>query len=210
MTLLNEQNNAIESMSGYGGSMKTAGVRKGSKTAVWGLGTIGLAALLGCKNAGASTIIGIDTNSGKEQVAKELGCTDFINPKDITIPMEQYLREKFGGIDYTFECIGSIQTMKEAFRSTTIGYGVCVLIGVSPQEQELSLSPIDFLLGRKLIGELFGSYRCDDVPKLVEDYMEGKLPLEKFITHNISFDEINDGFDLLKRGECIRCVIVNN
>lgn len=190
--------------------MKTAAVRKGSTCAVWGLGTIGLAALLGCKNSGASRIIGIDTNVAKEEIAKDLGCTDFINPKEITEPMEKYLAENFGDIDYAFECIGNIQTMKQAFKATAIGNGVCVLIGVSPQEQELSLEPIDFLLGRKLTGELFGSYKgVDDVPKLVDDYMDGKIPLEKFITHNIALSEINDGFDLLKNGKSIRCIINN-
>jgi S-(hydroxymethyl)glutathione dehydrogenase/alcohol dehydrogenase len=195
---------------GYGGSMKTAAVKKGSTCAVWGLGAVGLAALLGCTNSGATRIIGIDMNPAKEALARELGCTDFVNPKDVTIPMNKYLNEKFGAIDYTFECVGNVNTMKQAFQTTAIGNGVCVLIGVSPQDQDLNIPPIDFLFGRKLTGELFGSYKgADDVPKLVEDYLNGKLPLEKFITHQITLDEIESGFDLLKNGQSIRCVILN-
>lgn len=124
--------------------------------------------------------------------------------------MNTFLEEKFGAIDYTFECVGSIVTMRQALESCAIGNGVCVLIGVPPQEQEMPLFPIQFLMGKKLTGELYGSYRgVDEAPLLVEDYLAGKLPLEKFVTHNKSLSEINEGMDLLKDGKCIRCVIKN-
>lgn len=195
---------------GYGAAAKTAKVKKGSTCAVWGLGTIGLAAVVGCKNAGASKIIGIDTNDSKFELAKEFGVTDFVNPKNVTDLMSSYLEKTFNAIDFTFECVGSIATMRQAFESCAIGNGVCVLIGVSPQEQELSIFPIQFLMGKTLTGELFGSYKgVDEVPLLVEDYLAGKLPLDKFVTHNKSLNEINDAMDLLKDGKCIRCVIKN-
>lgn len=137
--------------------------------------------------------------------------TDFVNPKNVSVPINSYLEEKFGSIDFTFECIGNVNTMRQALETCAIGNGVCVLIGVPPQEQEMSLFPIQFLMGKTLTGELFGSYRgVDEAPLLVEDYMAGKLPLEKFVTHTKSIDEINDGMDLLKEGKCIRCVIKNN
>lgn len=195
---------------GYGGSVKTAAVKPGSTCAVWGLGGIGLATVLGCKHSGATKIIGIDLNDAKHKIAAEMGCTDFVNPKEISVPIDQYLNEKFGAVDYTFECIGSIATIRAALESSAIGNGVCVIIGVPPQEMELSLFPIQFLMGKKLTGELFGSFKgVDEVPMLVEEYLAGKLPLEKFITHRIKLDQINEGYDMMKNGQCIRCIIKN-
>lgn len=195
---------------GYGGSAKTAAVKEGSTCAVWGLGGIGLATVLGCKHSGAKTIIGIDMNNDKKEIAAEMGCTDFVNPKDVTIPIDKYLNEKFGAVDYTFECIGNMHCIKAAIETAAIGNGMCVLIGVPPQEMELHIFPIHFLMGKKLTGELFGSYKgVDDVPKLVEKYMEGQLPLEKFISHRIKMDEINHGFDMMKNAQCLRCIIKN-
>lgn len=119
---------------GYGAAVNTAKVKNGSSCAVWGLGALGLAAVLGCKNSGASRIIAIDINSDKFAIAKKLGATEFINPKDIKIPIQEHLRAMTAGIgvDYTFECIGNTQVMKQAFESAAIGWGVCVLIGVVP------------------------------------------------------------------------------
>ena len=174
---------------------------------IWGLGTIGLATVVGCKKAGASRIIGIDINDSKLEIAKELGVTDFVNPKNISEPINSYLEKNFGLINYTFECAGTIGTMKEAFEACAIGFGVCVLIGVSAQELELSLFPINFLVGRTLTGEVFGSFKGEEVPGLVDEYLNGKLPLDKFVTHNRRLEQINEGMDLLKEGNCIRCVI---
>jgi S-(hydroxymethyl)glutathione dehydrogenase / alcohol dehydrogenase len=119
---------------GYGAALNTAKVKPGSSCAVWGLGALGLAALLGCKISGAKRIFAIDINSDKFKFAKELGATDCINPKDIEIPIQEHLRKLTGGlgVDYTFEAIGSAQVMKQAFESAAIGYGVCILIGVAP------------------------------------------------------------------------------
>lgn len=169
-----------------------------------------MATVLGCKHSGATTIIGVDTNNAKKEIAAEMGCTDFVNPKEISVPIDQYLNEKFGAVDYTFECIGSIFTIKAALESAAIGNGVCVIIGVPPQEQTLDIFPIHFLMGKRLTGELFGSFKgIDDVPKLVDKYLDGQLPLEKFISHRITLDEINNGFDMMKAAQCLRCIIKN-
>lgn len=195
---------------GYGAAVKTTIVQPNSTAAVWGLGGIGLATVIGCKNAGAKRIIGIDPNPSKIDIAKELGVTDFVNPTEVSLPLEEYLEKEFGAIDFTFECVGSIATMRQAFQSCAIGNGVCVLIGVPPQDQELSIFPISFLQGRTLVGELFGSYKSvDQVSSLVDEYLAGKLPLEKFITHTIELVNINDGFDLMRNSKCLRTVIIN-
>lgn len=161
-----------------------------------------------CKNAGAARIIGIDINSEKFKIAAELGATDFINPKELDIPFEQYIAQHFDAIEYTFECVGRIETIKQAFESSAIGNGVCTVIGVAESEALLQINPINFLLGRTIKGSLFGGYKSvDSVPKLVDEYMEGKFNIDKFITHKIKLDEVNEGFKLLKSGKSIRTVI---
>jgi S-(hydroxymethyl)glutathione dehydrogenase / alcohol dehydrogenase len=198
---------------GYGAALNTAKVKPGSSCAVWGLGALGLAAILGCKNSGASRIIAIDTNSDKFAIAKEIGATEFVNPKDVTKPIQEHLREITDGlgVDYTFECIGNAQVMKQAFESAAVGYGVCVLIGVAPNGQEMNLLPIDFEMGRTLKGTLFGCYKSvDAVPKLVEDYLAGKLKIDNFITHKMELEKINEAFELMLTGKSIRTVIIMN
>ncbi|XP_037051021.1 alcohol dehydrogenase class-3-like [Bradysia coprophila] len=193
---------------GYGSAFNNANVEKGSSCAVWGLGTLGLSAVLGCRDAGATRIIGIDVNPSKFAIAKEFGVTEVINPRDLTAPIDEHLMKTYGGIDYTFECIGNIQTMKEAFGSTSLGYGVCVLLGVSPNGQELGIEPIQCQLGRTLKGSLFGGYKSkDSVPRLVQEYMDGLLPTDKLITHHLSLVEVNKAIELLKSGQTIRTVI---
>jgi len=196
---------------GYGAAVNTAKVRPGSTCAVWGLGALGLSAIMGCKNSGASRIFAIDINPSKFKIAEEFGATDFINPNEIvekTIP--KHLQELTGGgVDYTFECIGNIQVMKQAFDSTAFGYGVCVWIGASPSGQELNLLPVELQIGKKLRGTIFGCYKSvDSVPKLVEDYLNGKLKFDKLITHKLPLEKINEAFDLLVEGKSIRTVII--
>lgn len=193
---------------GYGSVFNNAKVEKGSSCAVWGLGTLGLAAIMGCKAAGASKIIGIDINPSKFEIAKEFGATEVINPRELTIPIDKHLLTTYGGIDNTFECIGNIQTMKEAYESTSIGYGVCILLGVSGRGQELGIIPMHCQMGRTLKGSLFGGYKSkDSVPQLVQEYMDGLLATDKFITHNMTLVDINKAFDLLKNGQSLRTVI---
>ena len=195
---------------GYGAAVNTAKVKPGSTCAVWGLGALGLAAILGCKNSGASRIFAIDINPDKAEIAKEFGATEFINPTELGAKtIQEHLKQiTGGGVDYTFECIGHVQIMRQAFESAVMGYGVCVLIGVTPTGQELSLLPVDIQTGRTLKGTFFGCYKSvDSVPKLVEDYLSGKLIIDKLITHNMSLDKINEAFELLRDGKSIRSVI---
>lgn len=193
---------------GYGSVFNNAKVEVGSSCAVWGLGTLGLSAIMGCKTAGATRIIGIDINPSKLEIAKEFGATEVINPRELAIPIEKYLLTTYNGIDNTFECIGNIQTMKEAYESTSIGYGVCVLLGIAPPGQELGILPSNPQMGRTLKGSYFGGYKSkDSVPVLVQQYIDGFLATDKFITHNMTLMDINKAFDLLKSGKSLRTVI---
>jgi Zn-dependent alcohol dehydrogenase len=194
-------------LTGYGGAVNTGKVRPGSICAVFGLGTIGLAAVLGCSDAKAGKVIAIDINSDKFALAKELGATDCINPKELSVPIEQYLMQTYGGgVDYTFECVGQLETMNQAWNSTVLGDGVCVIIGVPPSGSKLNISPEITQFGRTLMGSMYGGYKSrDDVPKLVDEYE--KFKLDKFITHTMKLDKINEAIDLLKSGKSIRTVI---
>jgi Zn-dependent alcohol dehydrogenase len=176
---------------------------------VWGLGTLGLSAIMGCKNAGAKNIIGVDINPDKFKLAAELGATDFVNPTELSVPIEQYLNEKYeGAIEYTFECVGRVPTMMQAFDSCAIGNGVCVLIGVAELTATMPISPGHLLVGKTLKGSLYGGYKSRDaVPKLVDDFMNGKLKIGCFITHTMKLEDINEGFDLLRAGKSIRTIL---
>lgn len=194
---------------GYGAALNTAKVEPGSTTAVWGLGAVGLATVMGCKTAGASRIIGIDINPDKFPVAKEFGCTEFVNPKDHEKPIQQVLIEMTdGGLDYTFECIGNVKTMRAALEACHKGWGTSVIIGVAGAGQEISTRPFQLVTGRVWKGTAFGGWKsCDSVPKLVEDYLAGKLKVDEFITHTMPLDKINEAFDLMHAGKSIRAVV---
>lgn len=194
---------------GYGAAVNVAKVRAGSTCAIWGLGALGLAAIMGCKNSGATRIIGIDINPSKFKIALEFGATECIDPKDINKPLHEYMREiTAGGADYTFECVGNVQTMNEAFESAAFGCGECILIGVAPSGQQVSINPIGLQLGRSLKGTFLGGYKSiTGIEKLATDYSNGDIKIDRFITHNMLLENINDGFDLLLKGESIRTVI---
>lgn len=194
---------------GYGAALNTAKVEAGSTTAVWGLGAVGLATVMGCKTAGASRIIGIDINPDKFPVAKEFGCTEFVNPKDHEKPIQQVLIEMTdGGLDYTFECIGNVKTMRAALEACHKGWGTSVIIGVAGAGQEISTRPFQLVTGRVWKGTAFGGWKsCDSVPKLVEDYLGGKVKVDEFITHTMPLDKINEAFDLMHAGKSIRAVV---
>lgn len=194
---------------GYGGAINSAKVREGSSCAVFGLGAVGLATVMGCHAMKASKIIGIDINSDKFEIAKKLGATDCVNPKELDMPIVDYLKHNFqGGVDFSFECVGSIETIKQAYDSITIGHGVCVLIGIAPSDKSIDIIPIQLQIGKSLIGSFYGGYKTqDDVPRLVDQFMDGKLNLESFITHEMHLEEINEAIDLLKVGKCLRTVI---
>lgn len=196
-------------MTGYGAAINIANVRPGSTCAVWGLGAIGLAIVMGCKNAGASRIIAVDINPGKFSVAKELGATECVDAKDFADVTAHILEITDGGADYTFEAVGTIATMQQAFNSSVLGYGVSVFVGLPANGLEFPLIPFHLLLGRTLKGTIFGGYKPKDhLSKLVDEYASGKISVDKLITHTLPLERINDGFELLRKGECIRTVLI--
>ncbi|XP_043273695.1 alcohol dehydrogenase class-3 [Venturia canescens] len=194
---------------GYGAALNTAKVESGSTCAVWGLGAVGLAVGLGCKAAGASRIIGIDLNPAKFEQAKQFGFTEFVNPKEQNRPIQEILIEMTdGGLDYTFECVGNVNTMRAALESCHKGWGTSVIVGVAAAGQEISTRPFQLVTGRVWKGTAFGGWKSkESVPKLVKAYQNKELMLDEFVTHNMPFDKINDGFELLHSGNCLRAVL---
>eukprot|EP00253_Pinus_taeda_P005960 PITA_05960 len=194
---------------GMGATLNVAKPKKGSSVAIFGLGGVGLAAAEGARIAGASRIIGIDLNSDRFEKAKLFGITEFINPLDYEKPIQEVIAEKTdGGVDYSIECTGNVKAMIQAFESCHDGWGVAVLVGVPHSDAVFATSPVNFLNERTLKGTFFGNYKPrTDLPGLVELYMDKKLELEKFITHEISFADINKAFDYMIKGQGLRCVI---
>ncbi|KAL1139993.1 hypothetical protein AAG570_006970, partial [Ranatra chinensis] len=188
---------------GYGAALNTAKVEKGSTCAIWGLGAVGLSVVMGCKAAGASRIIGIEVNPDKFHIAKEFGCTECLNPNDYNKPLQDVLIELTnGGLDFTFECVGNVATMRSALEACHKGWGVSVIVGVAAAGKEISTRPFQLVTGRTWKGTAFGGWKSrDSVPKLVEDYMNKKIKLDEFVTHTLPFDKINEGFDLLHSGK---------
>ena len=194
---------------GIGAVLNTAKVTEGSTVAIFGLGGIGLAAIIGAKMAKASRIIGIDINPAKEAVARELGITDFVNPKDHSKPIQEVIVEMTdGGVDYSFECIGSVQLMRAALECCHKGWGESVIIGVAGAGQEISTRPFQLVTGRVWRGTAFGGVKGrSELPGIVEDYLAGKFALSDFITHTMPLGDINTAFDLMHEGKSIRSVI---
>lgn len=196
---------------GYGAVLNTAKVEAGSTVAVWGLGGIGLAVIMGAKEAGAKQIIGIDMNPEKFKLATEFGATECLNPKDFPAdkPFQQQLVEKYnGGFDYTFECIGNVGVMRCALEAAHKGWGVSVIIGVAGAGQEIATRPFQLVTGRTWKGTAFGGWKSrDSVPTLVDKYMKKELKIDEFITHNMSLDNINESFDLMHAGKSLRAVV---
>jgi S-(hydroxymethyl)glutathione dehydrogenase/alcohol dehydrogenase len=194
---------------GYGAVFNTAKVETGSTVAVWGLGCVGLAVLMGAKAAGASRIIGIDVNPAKFETAKNFGATECLNPKDYEKSIQEVLIEKTdGGLDYTFECIGNVATMRAALESCHKGWGVSTIIGVAGAGQEISTRPFQLVTGRVWKGSAFGGWKSrDSVPKLVEQYLAGSFKVNEFVTHEFGLDQINSAFDVMHEGKSIRSVI---
>lgn len=184
---------------GYGAAVKRAKVEPGSTVAVWGLGAVGLAVVMGCKVAGASRIIGVDINPEKFSLAAQFGTTECVNPNDYDKPIQEVLAAMTdGGLDYTFECIGNTKTMVSAYESCQVGWGVCYIVGLAPVTDDIITKPFSFIYGKELKGVLLGGMKCrDDYPKLVDEYMAGKIKVDEFITGHFSIDQINDAFDLM-------------
>uniref|UniRef100_A0A8C0X1J9 Alcohol dehydrogenase 1 n=1 Tax=Castor canadensis TaxID=51338 RepID=A0A8C0X1J9_CASCN len=194
---------------GYGSAVKVAKVTKGSTCAVFGLGGVGLSAVIGCKAAGAARIIGVDINKDKFAKAKELGATECISPQDYDKPIHEVLQDMTdGGVDFSFEVIGRLDTMVSSLLCCQKAYGVSVIVGVPPDSQSLSMNPMMLLTGRTWKGAIFGGFKSkDSVPKLVDDFMAKKFPLDSLITNVLSFEKINEGFDLLRSGKSIRTIL---
>ena len=181
----------------------------GSTCAVFGLGGVGLATVMGCKAAGASRIIGIDINKNTYAKAKEFGAAECISPQDFEKPIQEVLVEMTdGGVDYSFECIGNVGVMRAALEACHKGWGVSVIVGVAAAGQEISTRPFQLVTGRTWKGTAFGGWKSvDSVPKLVNDYMAKKIKVDEFVTHTLPFDKINEAFDLLHKGKSIRTVL---
>lgn len=194
---------------GMGAVMNTAKVEEGATVAVFGLGGIGLAAIIGAKMAKASRIIGIDINEDKFELAKKLGATDCINSKDYDKPIQEVIVEMTdGGVDYSFECIGNVDVMRSALECCHKGWGESVIIGVAGAGQEISTRPFQLVTGRVWKGSAFGGVKGrSELPGYVDRYMQGDIPLNDFITHTMPLEDINEAFDLMHKGESIRTVI---
>jgi len=193
---------------GYGAAVNSAKVEAGSTCAVFGLGAVGLAAVMGCAAAGASRIIAIDINPDKFEKAKVLGATEFINPKDHSKPISQVLADMTGGgVDFSLECVGNTGVMRSALESCVKGWGVSVLVGWTDME-DFAARPIQLIAGRTWKGSLFGGFKSKDgVPEMVNAYLQKKVKIDEFITHKMSLDKINDAIELMKHGQCIRCIV---
>ena len=193
---------------GIGAVAFTMGVEPGSTVAVWGLGGIGLNVIQGAKMVGASRIIGVDLNPDKVALAKQFGMTDFVNPKDVDDVVGHLVEITGGGLDYTFECIGNVNTMRQALEACHKGWGESCIIGVAGAGQEISTRPFQLVTGRSWKGTAFGGARGrTDVPKIVDWYMDGRINIDDLITHTMPLDDINKAFDLMHDGESIRSVV---
>ncbi|OOE92580.1 S-(hydroxymethyl)glutathione dehydrogenase/class III alcohol dehydrogenase [Salinivibrio sp. AR647] len=194
---------------GMGAVMNTAKVEKGDTVAIFGLGGIGLSAIIGARMAGASRIIGIDINESKFTLAKQLGATDVINPNDHDQPIQQVIVEMTdGGVDYSFECIGNVDVMRQALECCHKGWGESVIIGVAGAGQEISTRPFQLVTGRVWKGSAFGGVKGrSELPGIVERYLDGEFGLQEFISYTMGLDEVNRAFELMHEGKSIRSVI---
>ena len=194
---------------GIGAVLNTAKVEAGATVAIFGLGGIGLAAIIGAKMAGASRIIGIDINPAKEGIARELGADEFVNPKDYDKPIQEVIVELTdGGVDYSFECIGNVKVMRSALECCHKGWGESIIIGVAGAGQEISTRPFQLVTGRVWKGSAFGGVKGrSELPGIVERYMQGEFKLNDFITHTMGLEDINEAFELMHEGKSIRSVI---
>ena len=194
---------------GMGAVMNTAKVEEGASVAIFGLGGIGLSAVIGAAMAKAGRIIAIDINESKFELARQLGATDCINPKDYDKPIQEVIVELTdGGVDYSFECIGNVDVMRSALECCHKGWGESVIIGVAGAGQEISTRPFQLVTGRVWRGTAFGGVKGrSELPGIVERYLAGEFKLDNFITHTMGLEAINEAFDLMHRGESIRSVI---
>ena len=195
---------------GIGAVLNTAKVEAGSTVAVFGLGGVGLGAIQGAVLAKAERIIAVDINESKEEFARELGATDFVNPKNYDKPIQEVLVELTdGGVDYSFECVGNVNLMRSALECCHKGWGESIIIGVAGAGQEISTRPFQLVTGRVWRGSAFGGVKGrSQLPGYVEMYMNGEVKVDEFVSYTMPLDEINRAFDLMHEGKSIRSVIL--
>ena len=194
---------------GIGAVINTAKVEAGANVAVFGLGGIGLNVIQGARMVGANRIIGIDTNPAKKPLAEKFGMTDFINPKEVDNLVAEIVAMTGGGVDYSFECIGNVDVMRQALECCHKGWGESIIIGVAGSGKEISTRPFQLVTGRVWRGTAFGGAKGrTDVPKIVDWYMNGKINIDDLITHTMPLKDINHAFDLMHEGKSIRSVVV--
>jgi S-(hydroxymethyl)glutathione dehydrogenase/alcohol dehydrogenase len=194
---------------GIGAVINTAQVEPGANVVVFGLGGIGLNVVQGARLAGADMIVGVDLNNGRKELAEKFGLTHFVNPKEIEGDLVAHLVELTkGGADYSFECIGNVEVMRQALECCHRGWGTSVIVGVAGAGQEIKTRPFQLVTGRNWRGTAFGGARGrTDVPKIVDWYMDGKINIDDLITHVMPLEDINKAFDLMHSGESIRSVV---
>ncbi|MGH7282320.1 MAG: zinc-binding dehydrogenase, partial [Polyangiaceae bacterium] len=198
---------------GIGAVMFTAKVEPGANVVVFGLGGIGLNVVQGARIAGADKIIGVDINPSREAIAKKFGMTHFVNPKNLSGQnggdiVAHLVELTGGGADYSFECVGNVDLMRQALECCHRGWGVSVIIGVAGSGQEIKTRPFQLVTGRVWKGTAFGGARGrTDVPKIVDWYMDRKIDIDSLITHKLPLERINEAFDLMHEGKSIRAVV---
>ena len=194
---------------GLGAVINTAGVEPGASVAVFGLGGIGLNVIQGARLVGADRIIGVDLNPAKRELAEKFGMTDFVNPRDAGDVVAAIVDLTDGGVDYSFECIGNVEVMRQALECCHKGWGESIIIGVAGAGQEISTRPFQLVTGRVWRGTAFGGAKGrTEVPRIVDWYMDGKINIDDLITHTMQLEEINSAFDLMHAGESIRSVVI--
>ena len=194
---------------GIGAVINTAKVEEGARAVVFGLGGIGLNVIQGLRMVGASQIVGVDTNPAKRKLAEHFGMTDFVNPTEVEGDLVTLLVDLTnGGADYSFECIGKVDVMRQALECCHKGWGESVIIGVAGAGEEISTRPFQLVTGRVWRGTAFGGARGrTDVPQIVDWYMDGKIEIDPLITHTLALEDINQAFDLMHAGTSIRSVV---
>ena len=195
---------------GIGAVLNTAKVEAGATVAVFGMGGVGLGAIQGAVLAKVERIIAVDINEGKEEFARQLGATDFVNPKNYDKPIQEVLVDLTdGGVDYSFECVGNVNLMRSALECCHKGWGESIIIGVAGAGQEITTRPFQLVTGRVWRGSAFGGVKGrSQLPGYVEMYMKGDVKVDEFVTYTMSLDDINSAFDLMHEGKSIRSVIL--
>jgi S-(hydroxymethyl)glutathione dehydrogenase / alcohol dehydrogenase len=194
---------------GIGAVLNTAKVEPGATVAVFGLGGVGLSAIQGATMAKASRIIAIDVNPDKFELARQMGATDTVNPKDHDAPIQEVIVEMTnGGVDYSFECVGNVKLMRSALECCHKGWGESVIVGVAGAGQEISTRPFQLVTGRVWRGTAFGGCKGrSQLPGMVDQYLDGDIKVDEFITHTMPLEDINKAFDLMHEGKSIRSVV---